>query len=96
MKLIFCTSCNDLFRLMRAGRCCTCGRSYGRYLEDGLNAIIGGDAIPVGISNTSLNDALQKKRHGAGMTVPISIDAFLIEDQCTTIKVIERRDEGEW
>ncbi len=53
MKLIFCGHCNDVIKLGLELKYCTCKKSYGRYLEDRLNASISKDkyCIPLGVDN---------------------------------------------
>lgn len=83
MKLIFCPNCSDIVRLMDYRRECECKNSYGYYEKDGLNAVIGGEAIPWGISNPSFVRALQRRpEEGMGAT----FDAFVIPRKCPTIK----------
>ena len=77
MKLIFCPNCDDVIRLKKSIRTCTCVRSWGMYLEDGLHAKIGGDAIPLGFNNMDFVRAL-----GEGG----EFIAFVIELPCATIE----------
>lgn len=52
MKLIFCTECSDVFRLVgEQWRMCMCGQSGGQYDQDNINATIGGSARVFGIAN---------------------------------------------
>lgn len=83
MKLIFCTECSDIVRLLDYKRKCECKKSYGYYEKDGLNAVIGGKAIPWAISNPSFVRALQRRpEEGDG----VRFDAFVIPRKCRTIK----------
>ena len=50
MKLIFCSTCHDVFKLSRTLKSCECGKAKGRYLADGLYAEINGGAIPIGMA----------------------------------------------
>lgn len=61
MKLIFCSACSDLLRLFEERRTCRCGQAWGHYLWDGLHADIGGTAIPVGVDNAQLANALRRR-----------------------------------
>lgn len=85
MKLIFCPECWDVVKLaVSAERKCECGKSYGRYKEDRLNAYIGGLAIPLGFANPSLVAALDEQpEKGPGRR----FEAFVIEKNCPTIEV---------
>jgi hypothetical protein len=62
---------------------CECKKSYGFYEKDGLNAVAGGEAVPLGIANPSLLLALQRRpEEGLGST----FDAFVIPVNCPTVK----------
>jgi len=61
MKLIFCPKCQDIIRLITSPRKCLCGKSEGWYLEDGWHAVIKGDAIAVGINNSSFAAAYRSR-----------------------------------
>ena len=53
MKLIFCQQCQDVRKIMRCKTYCLCGKSWGEYWNDGINANIGGLSIVIGIRNDS-------------------------------------------
>ena len=53
MKLFYCPQCHDVMKLHVYLRQCYCGESGGFYKRDGLNAVLIGEAIPVGIDNFS-------------------------------------------
>lgn len=58
MKLLLCPHCQDVVRLVEVRkRACECGASWGQYTDD-INAVYGGAAIMLGISNPSLQAAL--------------------------------------
>lgn len=82
MKLIFCPKCQDVRKLhnnsRRSRTSCRCDQSYGWYEKDGLNAVIGGDAIPIGFDNPGFAVAIKAQ---AG-----SFPAFVIPEPCPTIK----------
>lgn len=87
MKLIFCPVCQDILKLLYPLRRCSCQSSWGYYRDDGLNAVIGGQAIPLGIANKSLQSALASRpEEGQGSR----FEAFVIPEKCPTIK-----DEGD-
>ncbi len=86
MKLFFCpqSTCNDIV-LLRQGkrRTCECGKSWGEYLEDGLTARLGGNAIPLGFDNRSFVSALKKRpEYGQGK----EFSAFVIPKHCPTVQ----------
>lgn len=65
MKLVFCPECEDVKKLeIDTPTFCHCGRSWGRYLTDGLHAEYGGDAILLALGNTSLIKAVAKELAG--------------------------------
>ncbi len=82
MKLIFCPKCHDVVNLrINHHRKCWCGASGGKYI-DNLNAVIDGEAIPLGFNNFSFLDALeQQPETGPGK----EFTAFIIEKNCPTI-----------
>jgi len=83
MKLIYCPVCTDIVRLFEDERFCKCRASWGNYV-DSINAKIGGEAIPFGISNATLANALQI--NAAGITdESIYFQIFIIPINCTTI-----------
>ena len=52
------------------------------YRSDGLNAIISGKTIPIGIANKSLAEAIKHRpAHGQGA----EFCAFVIPEKCETI-----------
>jgi hypothetical protein len=82
MKLIYCSLCHDIIRLRRQVTTCKCGLSHGTYLND-LNAVYSGDAIPLGIDNSSFIDALKNQpKKGQG----VRFEAFVIPFECATFK----------
>jgi hypothetical protein len=83
MKLIFCPHCDDVVKLRtEARRSCWCGKSGGMYQRDGLNAIVDGDAVPLGFLNSTLGAAL-KERPQSGMGS--RFEAFVIPHRCPTV-----------
>lgn len=64
MKLIFCPVCSDVVKLKAERIPCECGHSWGLLAEDGI-AEIAGEAIPFGITDSSLIEAY-KNYHVAG------------------------------
>ena len=84
MKLFLCISCGDVIRLREHTRKCDCRESWGRYMPDGLNAEIGGKAIPLGFVNESLAEAVRKRpESGKGER----FTAFVIPRTAPRVKV---------
>lgn len=84
MKLFYCPYCQDVVTLQIDSLCyCNCSRSWGSY-TDILEVTIGGAAIPLGIDWKSLAVAL--RRHELGVEGSISFDAFVIPENCPTVK----------
>jgi len=83
MKLVACKECQDVFKLTYDKRRCACGKTWGYYKEDGLNAVYGGiPAVPIGFANNSLRDAvLAQPTEGWGKR----FEAFVIPKFCPTM-----------
>lgn len=81
MKLLYCTNCGDIFNLNLKEKKCSCGKTKGKY-NDNLNAIYDGEhAVPLGIGNSSFNQALiLQPNDGMGEV----FDAFVIPKICPT------------
>ena len=61
MKLIYCSSCKDLFKLTSyEKRKCRCGQVTGKYLSDRKRAKVSKNAISIAIGNKSLKKAIEK------------------------------------
>lgn len=88
MKLIHCPQCQDIMKLNMTAKMCVCGKSWGIYI-DGLNAIIGGKAIPIGIENHSFFTAVCNQPLEGWGTM---FNAFVIPVNCATIK----KDDGKF
>lgn len=60
MKLLYCMACGDIIAIHQdRWRFCRCGKSKGRYLEDGWHSEFHGFyAMPIGLSNPSLVKAV--------------------------------------
>ena len=87
MKLIFCTECTSIVSLQREITFCSCKQSCGYYLENGLDAYYAGNAIPLGINNTSFLKAVRNQpKNGLGKT----FQAFVIPKDCSSF---QRKDE---
>jgi len=85
MKLIYCQICGDVRKLAKSETICACGASWGNYKEDGLNANIHGEAIPLGFDNSGFMQCInQQPEKGQGKV----FCAFVIPKECPTIKVM--------
>jgi len=89
MKLLFCLHCQDVLKLqIDTTRYCDCGKSWGAYSGDGLNATFGGEAVPLGIANQSFAEAykLSKLTNNEPDLAGIRFEAFIIPEPCRTIR----------
>jgi hypothetical protein len=63
MKLMYCAHCGDIVRLFAEKRFCKCGKSWGRYLEDGATTVQTWPGLSLGIANPDF--AAGRKAFGA-------------------------------
>ena len=91
MKLVACKECQDVFKLDYEKRRCKCGKTWGKYKEDGLNAVYGGwPAVPLGFANESLREAvLAQPTEGLGRR----FEAFVIPKFCSTMVYVSEEEE---
>ncbi len=63
MKLILCTNCQDVVRLMpEEERFCKCGMCSGKYDDEGIYAWYTGKyCVPIGFDNESFLKAIQRQ-----------------------------------
>ena len=87
MKLFYCPKCDDVVKCDYVIRMCKCGASYGYYKTDDYNAVYSGEAIPLGIDNSSLRDALINNTQNQG-PLGTRFEAFVIPGNCKTFKKI--------
>lgn len=85
MKLILCPHCHDIVKLHQEVTTCKCGQSQGAYLDE-LHVVYSGDAIPLGIANSSLGEAVRNQPVSGNGTV---FEAFVIPTQCQTFKRVQ-------
>jgi hypothetical protein len=64
MKLLLCPLCGDVRALRGAKTYCWCRKSWGKYDKAGVNAEIGGMAIPLGIHSHDLRYACMHRPSG--------------------------------
>jgi len=85
MKLILCKHCKDVVKLKHQKTSCDCGKCWGWYVDD-LNAVINKEAIPIGLANSSLINAIRfRPEFGQGS----KFEAFVIPKDCETIEVVD-------
>jgi hypothetical protein len=83
MKLVLCTDCQDIIRLVKETRTCMCGRVSGYYVDDLHAEYTGDSAIPLGFNNRSLVRAVvERPKTGMGR----DFIAFVIAEECETFK----------
>lgn len=67
MKLIFCDTCWDIFKLSTEEiRSCECGKCCGCYLPDGHHAEVNGEGFSLAIGNGSLVQAIKNMQTHEG------------------------------
>jgi hypothetical protein len=90
MKLLYCKNCKDVFNLSKRLKECSCKKTYGWYLENGLDAVYyGDDAVPLGFDNDSfINARMSQNDIGNGVV----FTAFVIPKKCETF-IKEGKDE---
>lgn len=81
MKLLFCSSCSDVFSLDMELKTCSCGKTSGRY-TDHLNAEYSGEGVMIGFNNSTFINALRNP--GSDFI------AFTIKEPCRTFKKTDR------
>lgn len=86
MKLLFCLECKDVFNLSFAVKKCSCLKTSGNYLPDGINAEYSGPCVPLGFANSSF---IQAVRNQPERDWGKDFNAFVIQKQCDTMKRIE-------
>jgi len=86
MKLLFCSSCNDVFAIHKQERSCLCGKTKGHY-TDSLNAVYSGaSAVPLGFNNQSfIRSLLLRPQEGSGK----DFTAFVIPHVAPSFKSVD-------
>ena len=83
MKLLYCPKCYDIVRIFnkKGTRYCSCGNSFG-FSKDEINIVIGGNGIPIGIADNTLQGALRNRpMRGKGC----NFISFIIPRNCKTV-----------
>ena len=88
MKLIYCPECLDVKKVrMLKVRHCSCGKSWGYYLDDDLTAVIGGLAVPLAIENDKLREAVARRpKDGRGSQCRVRV----LPDRYDTLRYRDR------
>lgn len=81
MKLLYCPKCQDIKKLQYRRRECKCGSSWGWYEKNGWHAVVGGECVPLGINNFSLEEELIR-----GDSYGRTFLAFVINSTCKTVE----------
>lgn len=94
MKLVACRSCGDMFSLRMTLKKCHCKESSGKYLSDGLNAVVSGkNAVVIGFENQSLKRAISLQKFAdnefPNRWAGERFEAFIIPRNATSV---ERKD----
>jgi hypothetical protein len=90
MKLLLCTKCFDVIKIMEKSRWCSCG-ACSAVLTDCLNArVYGGEpAVVLGFGNTSLAEAIVSQRSKGDLRDASAngrrFDAFIIPGSASTV-----------
>ncbi|QVY61950.1 hypothetical protein [Cytobacillus gottheilii] len=81
MKLLLCLECSDMFNLDLKMQKCSCGKTKGQYIDNLYAIYEGASAMPIGISNPSLKEAISNQPdEGLGK----EFTAFIIPRNCPT------------
>lgn len=86
MKLLVCINCGDIINLTRKEKSCSCRRTRGKYLKDGLHAIYSGPCLPIGFDNGSFGTAICHQPESGEAK---QFTAFVIAKECTTFKRVQ-------
>lgn len=63
MKLLYCEDCRDTVQLKFQMRMCYCSKHAGKYLNDGVTAVVTEGCALVGIDNNTFDVAVQRVLH---------------------------------
>ncbi|MHD0644747.1 hypothetical protein ACYPKM_03875 [Pseudomonas aeruginosa] len=95
MKLVYCVVCDDSVVLRMEERMCRCGKSKGKYREDGLTADISGPCVTLGFSSPEFSEAVRKQillgdkglqpLRGTDQLAGRTFLAFVIPDSASTV-----------
>lgn len=91
MKLLICVECGDVRKLHRHRTYCECGKVWGEYLSDGAHAVVSPTAGVVGLSNTTLRQAIHAQDHpDAGYR---TLAAWLMGKDAPRVRWAEHQEE---
>jgi hypothetical protein len=92
MKLLYCPECLDVKKLrMLRLRSCSCGQSWGYYLEDDYTAEIGGKTILIAIANDELRDAVAARPETGE---PGKLPAMILPRRCEAVRYRQQPDSA--
>jgi hypothetical protein len=91
MKLLFCTSCRDVFSLKKSEVKCSCLKSGGKYLDD-INAEYYGPCIPLGFNNVSFVKAWSETLQNCTLATGVRFIAFVVPSTCYTFRRKDKND----
>ena len=90
MKLLFCDTCCDVFKLDIEQRSCKCGKVVGRYV-DNVKATSNGEGYSIAIGNGSLVLAIQRMKFAVKNKYP---DREYFQDNCRIDYAWVRPNDG--
>ena len=93
MKLLFCPHCNSVFNLTFDLKKCSCGKSYGRYIDQN-NAEISETAVALGFKNSEFVEAMRDHIREPWGRLGKEFTAFVIPDNSES--VIRKRVEDDF
>ena len=89
MKLLFCPMCQDIVKLLKERqRTCVCGKSWGMYLENGVDSIYGGEAVVLGFGNETFMSAIRKLGGRGPDGLGWRFTAFVMPKDTPTVKFV--------
>ena len=89
MKLLYCSYCKDIVKLISTDRFCLCKRCYGKYLGDGKTVVVHGSGIVIGIDNNSFYAEIEKYIHDPKSNIDRSFISFIISISSEFIKILK-------
>lgn len=90
MKLLYCRRCHDIIKLSQHLKTCDCGNVKGMYSDLRQAQFVGEFAVPLGIKNSSFNEAINKQPetdNDDGLS-DVTFEAFVIPKICKTLERI--------
>ena len=88
MKLLLCPRCTDVRKLGRERTACSCGRSWGRYLDNDM-AIVGGAAKIIWLANPDIRKWLVE-----GAKPGQRLDCWVYDERGSRSHVVREEEWG--